>query len=103
MSADIMLSRRSFAGGLALLSLGGKPVPARALGGVGQSAQGYRGVPPGRTFSFPADHGPHPEYRIEWWYVTANLTGKEGAAYGVQWTLFRQAMAPGGGREGWAS
>jgi predicted secreted hydrolase len=103
MSADIMLSRRSFAGGLALLSLGGKPVLAQGFGGLGQSAQGYAAVTPGRTFSFPADHGPHPEYRIEWWYVTANLTGKDGAAYGVQWTLFRQAMAPGGAREGWAS
>ena len=58
---------------------------------------------PGKTFSFPADHGPHPDFRIEWWYVTANLADAKGAAYGAQWTLFRQAMAPGAQREGWAN
>ena len=26
-----------------------------------------------RTFEFPRDHGPHPEFRHEWWYVTGNL------------------------------
>jgi len=70
---------------------------------LGQSAQGYAAVTPGRKFSFPTDHGPHPEYRIEWWYVTANLADKDGTAYGAQWTLFRQAMTPGGAQEGWAS
>src|SRR5690606_5702491 len=45
----------------------------------------------------------HPDYRIEWWYVTANLTDGAGTPYGVQWTLFRQALSPGGEREGWAS
>ena len=58
---------------------------------------------PGRIFAFPADHGPHPDYRIEWWYVTANLVDAGGTAYGTQWTLFRQAMAPGGSHDGWAS
>jgi predicted secreted hydrolase len=35
--------------------------------------------------------------------VTANLADVSGAAYGVQWTLFRQAIAPGEPREGWAN
>ena len=52
--------------------------------------------------SFPRDHGAHPDYRIEWWYLTANLEGPDGTAYGAQWTLFRSALAPGEG-EGWAS
>ena len=56
-----------------------------------------------RTFYFPADHGPHPEFRIEWWYVTANLRDAAGAAYGAQWTLFRQALQPGTALEGWAT
>jgi predicted secreted hydrolase len=60
-------------------------------------------VTPGRSFSFPADHGPHPDFRIEWWYVTANLKDAAGAAYGAQWTLFRQALAPGAQQEGWAN
>ena len=28
---------------------------------------------PGRIFEFPADHGSHPEYKIEWWYITGHL------------------------------
>jgi predicted secreted hydrolase len=52
--------------------------------------------------SFPADHGPHPEFRIEWWYLTANLEGPDGTPYGLQWTLFRTATAPGEA-EGWMS
>ena len=49
-------------------------------------------------FSFPRDHGPHPEYRTEWWYYTGNLTGTEGATggteYGYQLTFFRTALTP---------
>jgi predicted secreted hydrolase len=48
---------------------------------------------PGPTFRFPADHGPHPAFRIEWWYVTANLEAPDGAPMGVQWTLFRSALS----------
>ena len=44
-----------------------------------------RAVVPGRTFAFPADHGPHPEFRIEWWYVTANLAD-------AQWRGLWRAM-----------
>jgi len=47
-----------------------------------------------RTFSFPADHGPHPGYAVEWWYVTANLATAEGRRFGVQFTLFHIALAP---------
>lgn len=76
---------------------------AQGFAGLGQDAEGYGTVTPGREFSFPADHGPHPGHRIEWWYVTANLKGEDGRDYGVQWTLFRQALAPGPEQEGWAS
>lgn len=47
-----------------------------------------------RPFEFPADHGPHPRYRSEWWYLTANLETPAGNAFGVQFTLFRQALRP---------
>ncbi len=103
MSADRKLSRRAFAGGLALLGFAPKPARAQGYAGLGQEAGGYAEVTPGKVFSFPADHGPHPDYRIEWWYVTANLADGRGAAYGIQWTLFRQAMRPGPQVEGWAS
>lgn len=101
MSADC-LSRRAFAGGLAALAL---PHHAFAQGyaGLGESADSFTPVVPGKTFTFPADHGPHPDFRIEWWYLTANLVDAAGAPCGLQWTLFRQAAAAGAQREGWAN
>src|SRR3954449_12464665 len=102
MSADIRLSRRGFAGGLALLALA-REAAAQGFAGLGGDAGGFATVTPGRTLTFPADLGAHPEYRIEWWYLTANLTDSAGAACGVQWTLFRQALRPGPQAEGWAN
>ena len=64
---------------------------------------GFASVSPGKIFSFPADLGPHPDYRIEWWYVTANLADSTGVGYGAQWTLFRQASRPGAPQQGWAN
>lgn len=47
-----------------------------------------------REFVFPADHGPHPEFRNEWWYVTGNLDGEAGERFGYELTFFRFALAP---------
>jgi len=85
------------------VALGCKTALAQGFAGLGMGGQGFAPVTPGKTFAFPADHGPHPDYRIEWWYVTANLMDSAGVAYGAQWTLFRQAMTPGAQQEGWAN
>jgi predicted secreted hydrolase len=46
-------------------------------------------VVPG-TLVFPRDHGAHPDYRVEWWYLTGVLEDAEnGATFGVQVTFFR--------------
>jgi predicted secreted hydrolase len=45
----------------------------------------YPIVTPGRVFTFPRDHGAHPEYRVEWWYVTGWLED----GLGFQITFFR--------------
>ena len=37
------------------------------------SSEGFARAIGTRAFSFPDDHGPHPEYKIEWWYYTGNL------------------------------
>jgi predicted secreted hydrolase len=103
MSANFNISRRTFAGSLALLGLGRKQAIAQGFAGLGESAEGFAPVVPGKTFVFPADHGPHPDFRVEWWYVTANLKDAAGAAYGAQWTLFRLASRPGAEFEGWAN
>ncbi|MEM0944176.1 MAG: lipocalin-like domain-containing protein [Pseudomonadota bacterium] len=86
-----------------LLILANSWAEAQGFAGLGTGADEYDQVTPDRVLSFPADHGPHPGYRIEWWYLTANLTGPDGAEYGVQYTLFRQASAPPPQRDGWAS
>lgn len=101
MSDRTIPSRRAFLGGLACLPLGWRTAAAQGFAGLGRDASGFAAVTPGRPLLFPADHGAHPDYRIEWWYVTANLTNAHGAACGVQWTLFRQAMRPGPQQDGW--
>lgn len=81
------------------------PLSANAQGfaGLGTLAgEGFAEPRRDKVWSFPADHGPHPDFRIEWWYLTANLTDADGTPYGLQWTLFRTAMAPDVA-EDWAS
>ncbi len=96
------ITRRGLIGSALLAGFTAKAV-AQGFAGLGEAAEGFAPVVPGRPFTFPGDHGPHPEFRIEWWYVTANLVDAGGAACGAQWTLFRQAIAPGPPREGWAN
>ncbi|MBE0603181.1 MAG: carotenoid 1,2-hydratase, partial [Deltaproteobacteria bacterium] len=45
-----------------------------------------------RAFRFPDDHGPHPEFRHEWWYFTGNLKDPDGLRFGYQLTFFRFAL-----------
>lgn len=51
-------------------------------------------VLPGRRFEFPADHGPHREFKTEWWYFTGNLEGAQGEEFGYQLTIFRVGVTP---------
>jgi predicted secreted hydrolase len=46
-------------------------------------------VTPGHRLVFPRDHGAHPDYRQEWWYVTGWLKTKAGQDLGFQITFFR--------------
>ena len=73
---------------------------AQGVAGLGTDAMGCAQPEPGTQLRFPADNGAHPDYRIEWWYLTANMTGPDGTPYGLQWTLFRSALAPRDG-QGW--
>lgn len=75
-------------------------IHAQGFAGLGTTAEGFAIPKRGTPLSFPRDHGAHPEYRIEWWYLTATLSGADGREYGVQWTLFRSALAPRDGN-GW--
>lgn len=65
---------------------------AETLGGA--DTAGYARALAPRTFGFPADHGPHPDFRTEWWYVTGNLQTDDGRPVGFQLTFFRSSLAP---------
>ncbi|TVT86144.1 lipocalin-like domain-containing protein [Pseudomonas sp. H3(2019)] len=74
-----------------------------SFAGLGSEAASFQQVTPGRVFSFPADHSAHDGYRVEWWYITANLKDPQGQEFGVQWTLFRNALKAGPEQPDWAS
>ena len=79
---------------LAALQFGKTSASAQGFAGLGTTADGFEKPDPDKSLVFPRDHGAHPGYRIEWWYLTANLQGADGTTFGVQWTLFRSAMRP---------
>lgn len=56
------------------------------------TADGFAIARPGYRFSFPRDHGAHPDYHTEWWYFTGHLWTLDGKRrFGYQLTFFRQA------------
>lgn len=64
-----------------------------AILGGGDTAGYARALVP-RPFAFPADYGPHNDFRQEWWYYTGNLQTSEGRHFGYELTFFRFALAP---------
>jgi predicted secreted hydrolase len=71
------------------------PAPAssglRYLGG-GADSRFARATEP-REFRFPEDHGGHPAFQTEWWYLTGNLAGADERHFGFELTFFRYAAA----------
>lgn len=90
--------------GLLLLSGCDQPAPApKSFAGLGQDAAAFNQVTRNHPLVFPLDHAAHTGFRIEWWYVTTNLTDGQGRDWGAQWTLFRSALRPGTETTGWNS
>ena len=89
-----------------LLLLGGcdQPEPAdTGYAGLAEEASAFAQVTRNHPLVFPLDHGAHNGFRIEWWYVTANLKDTQGREWGAQWTLFRSALRSGPETAGWNS
>jgi len=64
---------------------------------AGEAASGADApVVPGRQLRFPNDEGSHPEFRIEWWYVTGWLE-TQARPVGFQVTFFRTRTAGAAG------
>lgn len=85
---------------LALLSLPGCEAPVPPGEGVAATlhqadTQGFARALAVRPLTFPADHGPHPDFRDEWWYVTGNLEGPGSRRFGFQITFFRHGLRHG--------
>ena len=71
----------------------------------GADTVGYARAIETRDFDFPGDHGPHEDFRTEWWYVTGNLEAEDGRELGFQFTIFRSSLSPTppGGPSSWST
>ncbi|MGB3542693.1 lipocalin-like domain-containing protein [Rubrivirga sp.] len=97
---------------IALAACDGSRQPVSASVSVAEAMSGdtvgYARADRVRDFVFPEDHGPHPAFKAEWWYVTGNVRATDGTdrRFGIQFTVFRSALAPDtvGAREsGWGA
>ncbi len=80
---------------LALSAAAGSAVQVDRLSVLRATVQpGFALADSPRHFEFPQDHGPHPSFRQEWWYLTGQLQGAQGATFGFELTMFRLALRP---------
>ncbi|MGH1360038.1 MAG: lipocalin-like domain-containing protein [Burkholderiaceae bacterium] len=83
--SDFLIRRRLLRGLFAPLPAG---VGLAALGRPVDATADYPAVLTGTPLTFPRDFGSHPDYRTEWWYLTAWLETPLGSM-GLQLTFFR--------------
>jgi predicted secreted hydrolase len=62
------------------------------LAGGAWAGEAFETPRPGRVWSFPRDHGSHPEFKTEWWYYVGHLRAASGESCGYQLTFFRVAL-----------
>jgi predicted secreted hydrolase len=65
-----------------------------ASNAVAQPTQ-FAEVAPNQKLVFPQDHGAHPDFRTEWWYVTGHVETSSGTPLGFQVTFFRSRTGVG--------
>lgn len=56
--------------------------------------EGFTRVEAPWQFSFPRDHGAHPDYRTESWHFTGNVATEQGKHFGFQLNFFRVGLKP---------
>ena len=54
-----------------------------------QSSDSFTPVQRDYIVELPRDHKSHPDFQLEWWYLTFVLSTEEGQEFGLQYTLFR--------------
>ena len=72
-------------------SIANQPLTAAAYL-AGGDTEGFLLAAEPRLFIFPADHGKHPGFRNEWWYLTGNVESESGRQFGYQVTFFANAI-----------
>ena len=96
MAASFALLVAALGWGVYALTRPGEAVDTRASLAVSDALNmgdsGFELVTGPRRFAFPEDHGPHPEYALEWWYYTGNLRDAEGRRFGYELTFFRRGI-----------
>ena len=70
---------------------------------LGSDQNSFSTIPKNLSLKFPRDHGTHNQFKIEGWYLTANLKDYYNNSFGLQWTLFRVALEPKFEKKGWES
>jgi predicted secreted hydrolase len=83
-SGGSILSKASLGSALLAVALAAQPAAAPVT---------FPEVTPGTPIRLPRDHGAHPDFRTEWWYVTGWLRDPEGKPLGFQVTFFRSRPA----------
>ncbi len=68
--------------------------PTQLSDALAAEAEGWVRADSIREFHFPQDHGPHPDYKTEWWYFTGNLQTQDDRRFGYQLTFFRIGLNP---------
>ncbi len=66
-----------------------------AFASLSAHAVEFAPVRPGYQMAFPRDHGAHPAFRTEWWYVTGWIDTDAGRPLGFQVTFFRSRTGIG--------
>ena len=54
-----------------------------------QSSDSFTPVQRDYIVELPRDHKSHPDFQLEWWYLTFVLSAEDGQEFGLQYTLFR--------------
>jgi predicted secreted hydrolase len=84
--------RGAIAGAAACAIASAAAPPAQLSPGSGAAPAGFARAAAPRPFEFPRDHGPHAQFRQEWWYVSGNLDAPAGERLGFELTFFRFAL-----------
>ncbi|MDO9071269.1 MAG: lipocalin-like domain-containing protein, partial [Deltaproteobacteria bacterium] len=62
------------------------------LAGGARAGEAFEMPRPGRVWSFPQDHGAHPEFKTEWWYYVGHVKAASGESFGYQLAFFRVGL-----------